>query len=136
MTFFEAMKTHLLLSTPITTLITRRIFPQVIPQQKANGASQVPCITYEQTDYERGVSYCDVDRVVKRSMRLTSWSPKYDEAHALADAVKASITITSPTEFGGTVRVRAATLGPEFDVQDPEPGLHGVVQFWDFWHEE
>ncbi len=134
----EALKAELIANTGTNAYIggtPNRVFPLVIPQQVPRGTQTTPCVVYEQRDCRRAISYCDTDKLVRTTIVLDCYSTEYDEAKALAQAVRLAL-IDFFGLLGGIVLVRAASLESEFDVQDFEPGLFRVNQTWVFWHVE
>lgn len=134
----SALKAELVANTGTNAYIggtPDRVFPLVIPQQVPRGTQTTPCVVYEQRERREGVSYCGSDGLVRTVLALDSYSTEYDEAKALAKAVRHALA-DFRGQLGGIVEVRAATLESEFDVQDFEPGLFRVNQTWVFWHVE
>jgi hypothetical protein len=56
------------------------------------------------------------------------------EASELADAVRAALL--GYRGLMGGVQVRDVSLDSETTLDDIEPGLYRVAQFWLIWHEE
>lgn len=134
----EAIRNELTTSTVTAGYLAGvpdRVYPLVIPQKKAGGAAQTPCVVYRQDDVETDLTYCGVSGLTLTTMELNSYATSYDEAKQLAKAVRAVLSDYKGL-LGGIVGVRAAKLETELDLDDPEPGLYRVMQTWQIWHEE
>jgi len=136
----EALKIHLVQATPTAAYLAGapdpdRVYPLIIPQKKPRGPAQVPCVVYRISGVDRQQLYCGTSSTVPTRMELDSYAIDYDEAHALADAVKAVLQDFRGM-LGGIVALKNATLENEIDLQDIDPGLFRVNQSWAFWHLE
>lgn len=112
-----------------------RVFPMVMPQKKKGGQDQYPAVVYTQTSVDRQKLYCRTDRTVGTRLELDCYALDYDQAHELADAVRA-VLLDFQGALGGIVAVKDVALETEIDLQDPEPGVFRVNQVWLIWHAE
>lgn len=138
----KGLRAHLVSATETAPLLAKedasqvdRVFPMVIPQKRTGGPKQLPCVVYAITIDPRQVTQCGSSNLILGTVTLDCYSSKYDEAHALANAVRASL-IDFRGLLGAIVRVRAASLQSELDLSDIEPGLYRVQQTWAIWHLE
>jgi hypothetical protein len=88
---------------------------------------------------------CGVDGAVRLSFRIDHYAKDWATMAALAKAFRRSLNpelVTYPVWMGDgdsptvAVKVKAAALENEFDLDDPEPGLLRRVQLWQFWIHE
>lgn len=125
--------TAALLAAPAPVVV--RVFPLVMPQKVPRGPAQYPAVVYNITTPARQVKYCGTDGLVRALVDLDSYDTSYDDAHVLADAVRAAL-LDFRGALGGIVAVKHAALENEIDLQDPEPGLFRVNQTWAIWYAE
>lgn len=141
MSLGQAIKNELRDNTATGALLNQagpvpvRVFPMVIPQKKPGAGAQYPALVYAQSSVDRQKLYCRTDGTVGTRMELDSYALSYDEAHELADAVRACL-LDFRGVLGGIVAVKDVALENEVDLQDPEPGVYRVNQVWLFWHAE
>jgi hypothetical protein len=139
MSIGEALKRELVTSTVTAAYVAGvggapdRVYPLVIPQKKPGGAAQVPAVVYSVSATERQKLYCGTDGTVRTRLSLDSYATTYEEARALADAVRGVLEDFRGL-LGGTLEVQDATLETEIDLMDIEPGLYRVSQSWAVWH--
>lgn len=118
MSIEEALQEYLSGKAEITTLVSDRIYPVVLPQ----GVSY-PALTYLKVS---GPVLHDVDIAYPR-FQLSSWSESYAEAKQLAAAVKEVLQ-----RFKGImgnapgVKVSQVVFENELDLYDPETGVHHI----------
>lgn len=110
-----------------------RIYPLVIPQKVPHGAAQLPGVVYSITSVERQLTYCGTSGLIRTRLSVDCYDDNYDDARALAAAVRA-VLLDFTGLLGGTEDVRHMALETEIDLQDPEPGLYRVNQSWAVWH--
>jgi hypothetical protein len=112
--------------------IRYRIYRMVIPQFAAGDLTKFPCIVYSKVGAGRTLNFGSTNDVVRGSFQLDSYAVSYEDAIALAEAVRVRLT-----DFVGTLsgeQIKATELENEFVLDDPEPGLFRVSQSWIIWY--
>lgn len=112
-----------------------RVFPQVIPQNRPRGETQVPAVVFSTVAVDRQVTYCGTSGLKRSTLRLDCYAISYDGAKDLAEAV-AGVLLDFRGMLGDIADVRHAALESEIDLQEFEPGLYRVSQTWTFWHSD
>jgi hypothetical protein len=127
---------------PVTAFIgaapqATRMFKLKVPQ-----GARFPAIVMTRDGAPRQNLYCSVDGAVRVSMRIDHYAKEWATMAALAKAFRRSLNPevnAYPIWMGDgdspsvAVKVKSASLENEFDLDDPEPGLHRRVQLWQFW---
>lgn len=132
------LKQELLNNTATAALISgpapviARVFPLIMPQKKRDGPPQYPAVVYTLTGTQRQKLYCRTDGTYRQTLELDHYALDYDQAHELADAVRA-VLLDFRGALGGIVAVKDVALETEIDLQDPEPGVFRVNQVWSIW---
>jgi hypothetical protein len=101
-----------------------------------------PAMVQQRTGTLRQDLQCRPDGAVAVSLQVDSYGKSFPESVAVADEFRRLLRADvasyplwmgegdSPSE---AVKVKAATLENDFDIDDPEPGLYRRVQLWRFW---
>jgi hypothetical protein len=112
--------------------IRYRIYRMVIPQHAEGDLTKFPCLVYSKVGASRTLNFGSTNDVVQGSFQIDSYAVSYEDAAALADAVRVRLT-----DFVGVLageEIKAAELQNEFVLDDPEPGLFRVSQSWVIWY--
>ncbi len=116
-----------------------RFFKLKVPQ-----GEHFPCSVVQRSGTEEQELQCGPDGAVRISLQVDhyakDWTNMARAAKAFRQALRKDVTTypivmgdggsESPAEF---VRVKAATIENQFDLDDPEPGLFRRSQIWTFW---
>jgi hypothetical protein len=119
----------------VTAIAAQRIHPDKIPQHDLDGPVRVPAVVYARSSVEEQMTFCGPDDLVRITMSVDSYALAYDDAEALADAVRKALVGFSGQM--GPVLVNA--LQPDTESvpgPDPEPGLFRVYQSFNIWCRE
>jgi hypothetical protein len=81
------------------------------------------------------VAQCGTVGTVFAVQQIDSYGSSPEQARQVADAVRLVLSDYSGT-IQGALRIKAATLQNEFDLDDPEPGLYRRSQSWGIWFVE
>jgi len=112
---------------------------------KVEQKSKMPAIVQQRAGAERQYLSCTVDGAVRLSMQIDHYARTWAEMATLARTFREALdpdTVQFPVWMGGAptdsppgagVKVKAAMLENEFDLDDPDPGLLRRTQSWTFW---
>lgn len=131
-----AVAQHLRNAPAVSEKVGTKVHPIVIPQQVLSGAVRVPAVVYSISGVERAVSYCHTIGLIRTGMTIDCYAARYDDARALASAVREALVDYRGPMGTPPVPVRTANIETEFDLLDIEPGLYRISQQWSIWHEE
>lgn len=118
----------------VTQLVGDRVYPEIIPEQIFDAASQRPCIVYRRQSVERERTLCSTDSKVQSTFALDCYARTAAGAEDVAQAVRVALTDFTGTVAGVSV-VDTALIG-DSDFLDIEPGLFRVMLTFRFWHSE
>lgn len=116
----------------VAALVGSRIFPLVIPEQVYDEATKRPCIIYSGQSVDRTKTFCETIALQRQAFGIDCYAKTYEQAHAVATAVKSALLdYVGPM---GDVTVSDVALENEFDLLDLEPGLFRVALSFVIWH--
>lgn len=111
---------------------------------KLEQKTRMPSTVLQRSGADRQYRPCTVDGAVALSLQVDhyakTWQSMVDLAKAWREALSPN-AVSYPIWMGGApddsplvaVKVKAATLDNEFDLDDPDPGLLRRSQSWTFW---
>lgn len=112
-----------------------RLYKGVLEQK-----TRQPASVQRRASTDRQVRACTVDGAVGVSLQLDHYATSWQASTQLAKAWRQALNpenVSYPLYMGGApgvgLKVKAATLDNEFDLDDPDPGLFRRAQFWTFW---
>lgn len=107
--------------TAISTIVSARIYPEVLPQH-----ATLPAITYNQVSANRVRALSGPAGKARRRISINSWGETYKSAHELADAVRQTLE-----PFFGSMantEVGSIMLDNEIDLFEEEAGVTGIYR--------
>ena len=120
----------------LTTLISTRVYPFMIPQ----GAT-LPCVTYQRIDTPRSLTHGDsgaTGTLARPRFQFSCWAATLSSAQAIAYQLRAALN--GKTGSIGTapnaVTVRAILVDNEMQDYEPETELYRVIADYLVWQEE
>lgn len=130
----------------VAALAGDRFYPDKIPQQAIDDPNTgTPCIVYARTDVEEQMLFCGADDLVRVVMQVDAYALSYDDAEALAAAVRDALMPRAPatgmrTGYAGPMGpVVVQTVTPDTESvpgPEPDPGLFRVFQSFNIWCRE
>lgn len=112
-----------------------RLYKGVLEQK-----TKQPASVQQRSGADRQFRSCTVDGAVAISLQLDHYAKTWSEMALLAKTWRQALSpdnLSYPLYMGGPagvgVKVKAAELTNEFDLDDPEPGLFRRSQLWQFW---
>lgn len=119
----------------VAALCGDRIFAGLIPQHDYADLSRMPCCVFQRVGGARTQRICGQDRLVTGTYQVDSYAPKFEDAVALADAIRRRLVdYLGPM---GSVSVKGVFLDADFDAgPEPEPGLYRRSQTYSVWYSE
>lgn len=112
-----------------------RLFKGLLEQK-----TRQPASVQQRSGTGRQTRSCTVDGAVAVSLRLDHYGKTWQQMTELARAWRLALSpdnVSYPVYMGGVVgvglKVKAAVLDNEFDLDDPDPGLFRRCQLWTFW---
>lgn len=118
----------------ITAIIGDRVYPEIIPEQVFDAASQRPCLVYSRQSVIRDRTLCATDSRVQSTFSIDCYARTSQAAEELAQQVRVALTDYRGTSEG--VTILDAALEGDSDFLDIEPGLFRVMLTFRFWHTE
>lgn len=109
---------------------------------KVEQGSKYPAMVQQRSGADRQYRACRIDGAVGVSMQIDHYAKTWKQMAELARTFRESLdprTVAFPILMGPGdspptgVRVKAAMIDNEFDLDDPEPGLLRRTQLWTFW---
>lgn len=112
---------------------------------KVEQKTKMPVMVQQRSGADRQYRPCTVDGAVALSMQIDHYGRTWQQMTTLARTFRQALdpdTVTFPVWMGGSpadsppgngVKVKAAMLENEFDLDDPDPGLLRRTQSWTFW---
>lgn len=103
---------------------------------------KTPAMVQQRGGTARQELQCSTDGAVALQMEISTYAKGWAEMAACSRAFARALrrdAVTYPIWMGDgdspsvAVKVKAAILENEFDLDDPEPGLCRRVQLWTFW---
>ncbi len=134
MSIKQGLYTFLGAQSAITNLVSDRIYPEVIPDQVFDAASKRPCLVYSRQGTERTRTFCGTIGLVQSAFNVDCYARTYQDAEALAAAVRSALTDYRGAM--GSETVQSTQLIGDFDLLDLEPGLFRVSLAFAIWHLE
>ena len=106
--------------------------------------SRMPCTVLNRSGVDRQYRSCTVDGAVAVTLQIDHYAKTWQDMVDLARAWRQALSPDNssfPVWMGGdpgdspmvAVKVKAAMLDNEFDLDDPDPGLLRRYQSWTFW---
>jgi hypothetical protein len=120
-----AQLTYLRTITALTALVSTRIFPGKLPAGTSTTPTPMPCLTYQMVD-EPVVTTHDNQQLFTARIQFDAWGGSYGSAHAVADALYASVQ--GYKGFMGAVPVGSVFRQLKRDDSDPDISLYRVIQ--------
>jgi hypothetical protein len=118
----------------VSSPITYRIFPLVIPQHEEGDLTQIPCLVLTRVGVSRGVTKSGTDTLANATYQIDSYATTYKVAVELADTVRGALV-----DYNGVVgdhEIKTANIESEFALTDPDPGLYRLMQTYSIWYVE
>lgn len=141
MEFEEALHGWIAQQAPLVALLGEthrlRFFKLKIPQ-----GSKMPAMVQQRGGADRQYRACRIDGAVAITMQIDHYAKNWQDMAALARTFRAALDpqvvafpiLMGPGDSPPTgVRVKAAMIENEFDLEDPDPGLMRRTQTWTFW---
>lgn len=120
---------------PLAALIDDRIYPVLIPQHLMEAPRVMDCLVWRRVGLEKQQTLCGTDSLVRGTFEFDSYSPDYDRACAIADALRD--VMLDYRGLMGTVSVGPVQLDTAADAQpEPVPGLFVEAQIFTVWYRE
>lgn len=114
--------------------VGERVYPQMIPEHVYNDATKHPCLVYQRSSSPRIVKTCGTDELVKASIQIDVYSPKYLLTKQVAQELYEALQDYRGNM--GSVQVGPCHQESDLDLLDATPGLHRVSQSWAIWYLE
>lgn len=143
MEFEEALYAWVATQAPLVAIIGE---PQRLRffKLKVEKGSRMPSMVQQRSGAARQYRSCTVDGAVALSMQIDHYGKTWQEMSVLARTFRRALdpdAVQFPVWMGGNpgdspnagVKVKAAMLENEFDLDDPDPGLLRRTQSWTFW---
>lgn len=119
----------------IAGLVGDRVFPELLPQHVYEDRALMPAVVFAVSAVDRQKLFCGTDSLVAWTVTINSISPRYDEAVALADAIRRRLVDYSG--LMGDVKVDTVVASTVVGGNpDPEPGLFQRVATYVIWFKE
>lgn len=134
MSIKAALATFLQTAPGITALAGDRSYPEVIPDQVFDAASERPCVVWSRQSAERDKTFCGTGPITRSTFSIDCYARTSLEAEQLAQAVRTALTDYRGSMSG--VEIKDVALTSDFDLLDLEPGLFRVALSFDIWHAE
>jgi hypothetical protein len=133
MTIDEALYTYLSTYAGLISLLSTRVYPEVLPQNVI-----YPAIVYQQIDGDRVHVMGNDSNLANTEWQLTCWGDTITSARAIAAQLRAALQNYSGTMGGaGGVTVQRVYIQPgEASGQDAGTLRFYVRQSYLIWHEE
>lgn len=136
----DSIYRHLTQDAGVSALVSTRVYPVVIPQNK-RGDTDMPCLSFSIDTNERQVRFSGSDTLVSGFLNIDCFSDDYDEVQSLAAALRSALIDLSGSIQGDTspissVSVQRVFLESERSLEDPEPGLYHISQRYTIWYDE
>lgn len=87
MTIGELIYSTLTTNTAVAAIVTKRVYPVVIPQK-----GSFPAVTYQRVSGNRVNGLDGAGELVQARVQVDCWAESYSAVRALADAVSAALT--------------------------------------------
>lgn len=108
-----------------------RFFKLTMPQK-----SKLPSTVIQRVSTARQMLQCRPDKAVEASFLIDHYGADWQTAANLAELFRVTLQAEQFPAMMGEVKVKAATLENEIDLEDPEPGIFRRSQSWSFWFAE
>lgn len=135
MTLEEALFSWASAQTELQSLLGEpdrlRFYKLQVPKQ-----SRMPATVIQRAGTGRQVANCGTVGTVSLTLQVDHYAKSWDAMNQVAEAFRIALHAQEFPVMMGTVKVKAATLTNEFDLDDPEPGLYRRSQSWSFWFVE
>lgn len=119
----------------ISALVADRIYQNTIPQKVRDDPDKVPCAVILRSGGERQRLFCGTDNLVQGTYTIDCEAPDFDDAVALADAIRRALVDYSG--LMGTVRVDTVMMATDFDAGIvPDPGLYNRTDSYSIFYFE
>lgn len=119
----------------VAALCADRIYQNTIPQHVRDDPAKVPCAVILRSGGERQKLFCGTDSLVQATYTVDAEAPDFDDAVALADAIRRALVDYSG--LMGSVRVDTVLMATDFDAGIvPDPGLYNRTESYSIFYFE
>lgn len=131
MSIKAALLQYLTSNAQIASAVGQRVYAEILPQKPT-----LPAVTYRRASAQRSKTLsCGTDSLVRSGFEISAWAKGYEQAEAVAEAVRRALVDFTGT-WGGSpgIRIHDAALDGDLDLVDVEPGLYRVAMFYTISH--
>jgi hypothetical protein len=126
----DVLETYLRAASAIATLVSGRIYPQVLPSSPI-----YPALTYQRISGPADKTLAGANGRVIARIQIDCWAVRYADAKALASAVKTAMNAAEGADLPDddsppdTLRIGAVTLDNDQDTYEPDtlPRIRRVI---------
>ena len=122
--------TYLIAQLGITSVISTRIYPLILPQKPI-----YPAITYHDDDSNYIESFDGQTGLTRATFQLDGWATTYAGATIVGDAIKAALKNISGS-FGGIIIQKCAILSGPISVYEDSVEAYRQTYIFSIWHSE
>ena len=111
----------LILDSTVSGLVSRRVYPEIIPQN-----TSYPAIAYSIIAAPRGHHFTGMTDLVPARFQITAFADTYAEMRVLSDAIRGAMD--SLQETVGTVEIASSLMIDEVDLTERVPGVDKITK--------